>query len=175
MKLKHFIAVAAIVGLSACKTSYKATDTGVTTEVVVPETIKQSFITQYPSSTNVVWSKYNPNVIVLNDWELSGWQAMDVDDYVVKYNVDNEDYYAWYDSDGTWVGSAYVVKDYATLPASVNTVLTTQFPSYTISSVNREYQKDKMSYEIVMKKDNAKVVMLIDQDGNIIKQKTKTY
>jgi len=32
-----------------------------------------------------------------------------------------------------------------------------------------------MSYEIVMKKDNAKVVMLIDQDGNIIKQKTKTY
>ena len=175
MKLKHFIAVAAIVGLSACETSYKATDTGVTTEVVVPETIKQSFITQYPSSTNVVWTKYNPNVIVLNDWELSGWQTMDVDDYVVKYNVDNEDYYAWYDSDGTWVGSAYVVKDYTTLPASVNTVLTTQFPSYTISSVNREYQKDKMSYEIVMKKDNSKVVMLIDQDGNIIKQKTKTY
>ena len=173
MKLKLFTAVAAALVLASCETSYQATDTG--TIVVVPESTKQAFITQYPGSTNVVWSNYDPNVIVLNDWDLTGWQAMDVSDYVVRFDMDNENYYAWYDNDGTWIGSAYVVRDYATLPSAVTATLNRQFPGYTINSVHREFQKDRVAYEVDMKTSNGKATALIDKDGNIIKQKTKSY
>lgn len=97
----------------------------------------------------------------------------DVSDYVVRYDMDGENYYAWYDSDGSWVGTAYVVKDYTRIPAAINTSLTAQYPAYTITSVNREFHKDRKVYEIVMKKEDAKLVLLVDDDGNIIKYKAK--
>ncbi len=171
MKLKTFLAVAAITIFAACETPYRATDTAT---FVVPDDLQSSFTTQYPNATNVTWSNYDPNVLILNDWELSGFTPIDASDYVVSFDMDNEKYYAWYDTDGTWVGSAYVVSDYATLPEAVRTALTQQFPSYNISNVNREFKKDKVAYEIVMKNDDSKVVLVIDNEGNIIKQKTKS-
>jgi len=173
MKLKLFTAAAITLLMASCETAYQATDTG--TIVVVPESTKQSFMAQYPTSTNIVWANYDPNVLVLNDWELTGWQTMDVSDYVVRFDMDNENYYAWYDSDGTWIGSAYVIRDYATLPTAVTSVLNSQFSAYSISSVHREFQKDRIAYEIDLKKSDGKATLLIDKDGNIIKQKVKTY
>jgi hypothetical protein len=171
MKLKIFLAVAAIAGLSACETSYQATDT---TTFVVPDEIRADFETKYPNVANVTWSSYDPNVVILNDWELAGWQVLDANDYAVRFNMDNEDYYAWYDSEGTWIGTAYVVRDYNTLPASVNNTLRTQYPSYSISHVNREFYKDLNVYEIVLKNNtDAKVVLLVDNNGTVLKQKTK--
>jgi hypothetical protein len=171
MKMKAFLAVAAIVGFSACETSYQATDTS----FAVPDGIRADFETQYPNVANVTWSSYDPNVVVINDWELAGWQVLDANDYAVRFNMDNEDYYAWYDSDGTWIGSAHVVRDFNTLPTQVNTTLRTQFPAHTISSVNREFYKDRSVYEVVMKdkSSDTKVVLLVDGNGTIVKQKTK--
>jgi hypothetical protein len=107
------------------------------------------------------------------DWELTGWPAMDVDDYVVSFNMDNDRYYAWYDADGTWIGTAYVMSSYAGLPVAVNNVLNNQFSGYTIVSVNKEWEKDRVAYEIEMKNSTSKTKLLIDGSGNIIKQKTK--
>ena len=171
MKLKPFLAVAAVAIFAACETTYNATDSGV---VVVPETTQRAFVVQYPSSTNVAWSRYNADVVILNDWELSGWAIPDERDYVVQFDNEGEKYYAWYDSDGTWIGTAYVIRDYSRLPVVVNTTLSREYPSYTITSVNREFYKDRTAYEIVMKKaDDTKVVLLVDNDGNILKYKTK--
>jgi hypothetical protein len=173
MKLKLLTAAAALFMFASCGTTYQATDTG--TVVVVPESTKQSFMAQYPTSTNIVWTNYDPNVVVLNDWELTGWQVMDVSDYVVRFDMDNENYYAWYDNDGTWIGSAYLVRDHTTLPTAVSSVLNAQFSAYTISSIHREFQKDRIAYEIDLKKSDGKATVLIDKDGNIIKQKVKSY
>src|SRR5436190_2152570 len=97
MKFRNLIAAAAIVILAACGTPYRATDTA----LVVPADMQTSFSTQYPGATNVVWSTYDANVALPIDWDLTGWSALDNNDYVVRFNMDNEDYYAWYDTDGT--------------------------------------------------------------------------
>ncbi|MEI9909872.1 MAG: PepSY-like domain-containing protein [Bacteroidota bacterium] len=171
MKFRTFLAAAAIIIFAACETPYRATDNS---GIAVPVEMQTAFSAQYPNAGNIVWTNYDPGVVVLNDWELSGWAPVDATDYVVRFNMDNEDYYAWYDLDGTWIGTAYVVKDYTLLPSAVQATLNSQFPAYSIASVNREFQKDRVAYEIVIKKDDTKVVMLVDNEGNIIKQKTKS-
>lgn len=170
MKLKGLLAVAALATLTACETTYQATDTGV---VVVPDNTQRVFIEQYPNSRNVAWSRYDPNVVILNDWEMTGWQVLDESDYVVRFDMDNDNYYAWYDSDGNWIGTAYVVTDYNTLPTLVTGSINTKYPAHTMTSVNREYYKDRMLYEVTIKKDDVKRVLLVDANGNILKEKIK--
>lgn len=171
MTIRKFFAVGVLLGLAACGTPYQATDS---TTLVVPAETQRMFAQQYPSGVNAVWSNYDPAVIVLDDWELSGWQTMDASDYVVTFDMDNQQHYAWYDSDGTWIGTALIIRDFNSLPSNVNVTITRDFPSYTILSVNREYHKDKIAYEVVVRKDESKVVLLVDSDGRIIKQKTKS-
>jgi len=174
MKWKTFLVVTVIAGLVACSTPYKATDTTTgTTTVTVPAGTQTAFTTQYPTATNAVWSSYDTVSVAPIDWEMAGWTTMDADDYLVRFDMDNENYYAWYDSDGNWIGSAYVMKDPTQLPAPVNTAVTNKYAGYSISGVNREFQKDRIAYEIEMKKDDSKVKLLVDADGNIIKEKMK--
>ncbi len=181
MKLRTLIAVAAVVAVFAsCSSPYKATDTtGTTTTptsttIVVPAGTQTAFTTQYPNATNVVWSRYDPVAVVPVDWELAGWETLDTSDYLVRFDLDNENYYAWYDGDGNWVGSAYVVKDHSTLPEVVKTAITNKYAGYSIENVNREFQKDRIAYEIEMKKDDSKVKLLVDGDGNVIREKMKS-
>jgi hypothetical protein len=171
MKLKTFIAVAAIVLLTACSSSrYRASDTG----ILIPVEAQRAFDYQYPSSMNIVWASYDPNVVIVNDWELTGWSGIDRDDYEVRFDMDGEKYYAWYDRDGTWIGTAYVVNDFNTLPAEVRNTINMQYSTYTISKVNREFYKDKTVFEVVLKNPDNKMVLLIDPNGTIVKSKAKS-
>ncbi|HLG41487.1 MAG TPA: PepSY-like domain-containing protein [Chitinophagaceae bacterium] len=173
MKLKTFLIAAAVVLFAACDTPYQATDAS--TAVVVPDATRTAFSDQYPNATNIVWANYDPAVEPMIDWELSEWAAMDAGDYLVSFNMDNEMYYAWYDSDGNWVGTAYIVSDYTKLPSAVNTTVTTKFTDYSITRVHREFHKDRVAYEIVLTRssDQSIVKLLVDNDGNIIRQKPK--
>lgn len=173
MKFRNFIGVTAIVGmLASCGTPYRATDTN---NITVSTQSRSNFTTQYPAATNVIWTNYDGSTVQLVDWDLAGWTTMDAGDYLVKFNMDNDNYYAWYDSDGTWIGSAVAMKNYTNgLPAAINTTIQNQFQGYTISTVNKEFQKDRTAYEIELKKDNTQVKLLMDSNGNIIKQKMKT-
>lgn len=180
MKFTNFLAVAAIAAVASCKPAYKATDTTAgttdttgTATVTVSPTIQTAFTTQYPNATNVIWSNYDVAVAAPIDWEMAGWTTMDTDDYLVRFDMDNENYYAWYDSDGNWIGSAYVLKDHTQLPQAVTTAINNKYAGYTIDNVNHEFQKDRMAYEIEMKKDDSKVKLLVDADGNILKEKVK--
>ena len=170
MKLRNFIAVAAIGLLTACtSTRYRATDTG----VLIPVATQRAFDYQYPNSMNIIWDNYDNSVVILNDWEMTGWTVLDADDYEVRFNMDGEKYYAWYDSDGNWVGTAYVVNDFNTLPGEVKHVINMQYATYTIAKANREFYNDKTAYEVVLKNPENKIVLLMDQNGNVIKSKTK--
>jgi uncharacterized membrane protein YkoI len=173
MKLKILSLVAAVAVLVSCGPSYRVTDGSTVTTLNVPAGIQTSFVTQYPNATAVVWTSYDEAMLPI-DWELTGWPAMDPGDYLVRFDMNNEKYYAWYDSNGDWVGTAYVINDYKTLPDAVTNTLNTQFNGYTITAVNKELQKDRMAYEIQLKNGDSKVKLLVDSNGNIIKQKTKT-
>jgi hypothetical protein len=170
MKLKTLILLAGIAVLASCGGTYKATDQP--SGVNVPASAQTDFTTRYGTAANVVWSPYD-QVVVPIDWELAGWPLLETDDYVVQFDMDNEKYYAWYDSDGSWVGTAYVVNDYKTLPDPVSNTINTQFSGYTITGVSREFRQDKMAYEVELEKEGSKVKMLVDGDGTIIKQKEK--
>jgi hypothetical protein len=169
MKLKTFLALAVIIFFTACSSTYRATDTG----VVISTDASRAFELQYPSATNVVWSSYDPNVVILNDWDMAGWTVIDADDYVVRFDMDNEKYYAWYDSNGEWIGTAYVVNDYTTLPDMVRSTINSKYPGYIISSVNKEFHKDRIAYEIVLKDGDTKQVVLMDLNGVVLKSKMK--
>jgi len=169
MKLKTFIGVAVITFFTACSSTYKATDTG----VVISTDALRAFDLQYPTATKVAWSSYDPNIVILNDWDLAGWTVIDADDYVVQFDMDHEKYYAWYDTNGEWIGTAYVVNDFTTLPAMVRSTIDTKYPGYSISKVNKEFHKDRIAYEIVLKDGDTKQVALIDLNGVVLKSKMK--
>ena len=169
MKLKTFIAVAVIGLFTACSSTYRATDTG----VVISTDASRAFNLQYPGATNVVWNNYDPNVVILNDWDVSGWTVIDADDYAVQFDMDNEKYYAWYDTNGEWIGTAYVVNDFTALPGMVRSTIDTKYPGYTISKVNKEFHKDRIAYEIVLKDGDTKQVVLMDLNGVVLKSKMK--
>jgi len=172
MKLRIFIAVAAaMLAIGACNSPYRATDVS---GVVVSADLQRTFDNQYPTATNIVWASYDPGVVVVSDWEMSGWPELNTSDYVVRFNMDGDQYYAWYDDDGAWIGSAYVVSDFTKLPTAIHTTLNQQFSSYQITKVNREFKRDGMVYEVVLKNNDTKVVLLVDNDGHILKQKSKT-
>lgn len=171
MKLRSFFLVAAIAVFAACETPYRATDSG----VVVSPQMQTSFETQYPGATRVVWSSYDPVVLSPIDLELAGWPAMDSLDYVVTFDYDRNNYYAWYDSDGNWIGSSYIITDYSLLPVAVSTTIHDKYPGYNITNVNRQFQKDRTAYEIDLTKDDMKTRVLIDgNNGTIIKVKDKS-
>lgn len=171
MKLKIMSLVTAMVLLLSCGSS-RNTSTSSYPAYDVPTGVQTSFTTQYPAATSVTWSAYDAAGVPI-DWELTGWPAMTTSDYVVRFNLDNNNYYGWYDANGNWIGSTYVITDYSTLPTAINTTLNNQYPGYTISSVQRESWKDHTGYEIKMNSGDNKVKLLIDDNGNIIKQKTK--
>lgn len=157
-----------------------ATDTMATnrpsaTGVNVPPGIQSSFTTQYPTATSVVWSNYDALADAPIDWEMAGWAIMDTSDYVVQFTMDNENYYAWYDSDGNWIGSTYNLSDHAKLPSAAHTAIKNKYADYTITDVDVEMTKDnKTAYEVKLKKaDDSRVKLLVDADGNILKEKMK--
>lgn len=169
MKLKTLLAVAVIAVFTACSTTYRATDTG----VVISTDAARAFDLQYPAATNVVWSMYDPDVIILNDWDLAGWTVIDADDYVVQFDMDGEKYYSWYDNTGEWIGTAYRVRDFTALPDMVRTEINAKYPGYTISSVNKEFQKERVAYEVVLTNGESKQVVLMDLNGVVLKSKMK--
>lgn len=170
MKLKIFAVAAGLTSLVACGPTYQATDETLTVEV--PTTIQSSFTADYPNAVNVVWLRYD-QVPAPIDWELSGWTVLDANDYVVRYDMDGSNYYTYYDSDGNLIGTAYVITDYKLLPAAVSSTISTQYSGYSITSVHKEMQKDRLAYEVQLETSTTKVKALIDANGNVIKAKTR--
>ena len=171
MKLKMMSMAALMVLLLSCGTTTNTT-TSTNAAYAVPDNISTRFSYQYPQATNVTWGAYDATVVPI-DWELAGWNTLDKDDYVVQFDLGGERYYAWYDNNGEWIGSAYALNDVSRLPAAVNSTINSQFAGYTIESVQREMWKDKMAYEVKLKSGDNKVKLLVDANGTVLKQKTK--
>jgi hypothetical protein len=182
MKLTFLSFVAAMVLLVSCETSRTATTSTPTTTTTstadnaafgAPTSMQTTFSTQYPNASGVTWSRFDAATTPI-DWELTDWPALTTNDYVVTFNMGNDRYYAWYTANGEWVGTAHAITDHNTLPEGVRNVLNTQFTGYKIDKIERELWKDRLAYEIKLKRgDDDKVKLLIDSNGTILKQKLK--
>ena len=170
MKLGIMSLVVATGLVVSCGPSQYGTTTNGTNNI--PTVITTNFEKQYPSATEVVWGSYDAAVVPI-DWELTDWTVLDKDDYVVTFNTGTDKYYAWYDSNGDWVGTAYVVNNYKALPVPINEMLNSKYNGYTIEMAQKEMWKDRVAYEVRLKNGDSKTKLLVDADGNIIKQKNK--
>jgi Putative beta-lactamase-inhibitor-like, PepSY-like len=141
------------------------------TPIEVPVGIKTNFEQAYPQATNVRWEYYRPSHPPSFDWEWSGWPQMDTMDYVTHYNWQGYDYTSWYDDQGTWVGTVTTVTDHASLPAAVNSTINSQYNGYTITSVKKENDKNRVAYEISLENGTDNGKLLIDENGKIMKKK----
>src|SRR5205809_8020198 len=97
MKLRILSLFAAIAFMASCGPSYEITNPNTATLTVAPGTMT-TFTTQYPTARHAVWTAYDPAVVPI-DWELTGWPTLTTNDYVVRFNMDNSDYYGYYDAD----------------------------------------------------------------------------
>ena len=141
-----------------------------TTTIVVPEPVKVSFEKKYPNVSDVTWNHYYEPINTF-DWELAEWPAPDTNDYMVTYKLDNNDYWTWYDSENNWVGTVTTITDFAGLPAAVNKTIQSEFPGYTIVSVDKENDKNRTAYEVELSKGEDKMKALIEEHGAILKKK----
>ncbi|MEP6699794.1 MAG: PepSY-like domain-containing protein [Bacteroidota bacterium] len=135
----------------------------------VPDKIKTSFEAKYPAVAAVNWSRYEP--MTAFDWDWSGWPKMDSSDYMVKFSMDSIDYWEWYDNDYNWVGTVSAVPDVNGLPPAVSNTVNSEFPGYTIISVNKENDKNRTAYEIQLTKGDDKMKALISESGALMKKK----
>jgi len=154
----------------AADSAKMATDSS-SAAVKPPDAIETAFTKQYADASNVVWSNYDSLANVPIDMRLTGWKKMDSEDYMAKFDLSGETYYAWYDNNGKWIGSASPMTDFTKLPAAVNTAvknaMKTRYQGYTISQVNREFQTGKKAYEVELTKDDNTVRMLVNSTGKI--------
>ena len=93
---------------------------------------------------------------------------------MVTYNVGNDRYYSWYDANGNWIGTTYALANNSILPANVNNAINAQFNGYTLDKVQKVTWKDRTAYEVKMYQGDNKIKVLFDENGNILKQKTKS-
>lgn len=156
-------------------TPIRRTDTSVTVQAQsgTPTNIVTSFRTKYPSATNITWSPYD-KVTPPIDWEMTGWSALKPGAYVAEFDMDGQHYYAWYDANGTWIGSSSLLANHGDLPKAVRDVLVSKYNGYTIDKVEREYDDKRMVYELRLKKsDNDKVKLHVSEQGVVLKEKKK--
>jgi hypothetical protein len=151
----------------------KPDTTVVVTIIEPPAKAKETFVAKHPKATNVEWKKYNSTEPVQIDWELTKWPKLDTSYYTVHYIDNGYDYWSFYTPEGEWVASTTTVKK-ADVPAPVNNVLASkEFKDYTVTSVDKENDKNMLAYEIKMEKGEDKVKMLIRDNGDVLKIKGK--
>ena len=138
----------------------------------LPDKIQTTFSSQYPKANNITWSRYDVSSTPILDWDFAGWPAIDAGDYTARFTLDTFSYHAWYDAGGDWIGSAYVIKAAKPLPEAINNTLKAQFGAYSFDGAVREFRNDEEVYEIKIKNGDAnKMKILMDANGNILKQK----
>lgn len=185
MKKLLLAGLASAILLAACSSRHatttssttNGTNTAVTTSshsaFAVPANIQTTFTTQYPNVTDVTWAPYDVTVVPI-DWDLTDWTMLTPRDYSVTYTMNGNKYYSWYDANGNWIGTSYMISDYNNgLPAAVNQAITSNFSGYTIDKANQVTWKDHTAYDLKLKNGDNKMKVLIDTNGNILKQKDK--
>ena len=173
MKLKMMSLVAAAgIFFASCTTTRTSTSDNAAYNVNVPTNIRSSFSIAYPDATNVVWNSYDPNNIPI-DWEMADWRVLNSDAYAVTFNMGSDQYYGWYDANGNLIGTTTVVSDITKMPYAINSMISEKYKGYTVDRIDREISGSKTNYEIKLTQGDKKIKLLVDSNGNVLKEKMK--
>lgn len=173
MKLKILSLVAAAgIFFASCHTTYKSTSDNAAYNVNVPTGIRSNFYIAYPDATNVVWNAYDINNVPI-DWDITGWPTLSNNAYAVTFNLGSDPYYGWYDANGNLIGVATVVTDYTKVPYAVTNMIHEKYSGYTIDWVGRDIVGSRMDYQVKLSQGDNKIKLLVDSNGNVLKEKAK--
>ncbi|UEG49204.1 hypothetical protein LK994_11240 [Ferruginibacter lapsinanis] len=140
--------------------------------VEVAPIVRTKFVERYPAATDVQWVNYQDVPETVVDWDLTGQAPLDTMDYAANYKIDTTSFWSWYTSQGDWIYTVSTIYS-AELPDAVNKTLQSQFPTYTITSIKKENDKNRTAYQVKMENGEDKMTALIDEKGNIMKKKGK--
>jgi hypothetical protein len=168
-KILSLVAASALF-FASCGTTYKSTSDNAAYNVTVPVGVRSNFAIAYPDATSVVWNNYDANSVPI-DWDLSGWNTLGSNAYAVTFNMGSDQYYGWYDANGNLVGTATVVTDYTKVPYAVTNMIHNNYVGYTIDWVGREVAGSKTNYEMKLSQGDKKIKLLVDSNGNVVKEK----
>jgi hypothetical protein len=185
MKLRNALLVAAVCAFAmACNnqgTTSNANDsssvakdnttseTTTKTSVEVPAATKTSFEAKYPKVTNVTWT-HSVTTDVPIEWDWVGWPVLNDSDYLARFDMDNSNYWVWYDENGDWIGTVTEVNT-SGLPDAVNNTIKSQFPGFTLVSADKENDKNRTAYEVKLESGSDKMKALIAENGTVLKKK----
>ncbi len=141
----------------------------VTDTVNPPVIVRTTFTRTYPSAQRVVWYQYRP---VKNPEPNMWYSKMGDDDYYVTFLMNDNDYTAWYDNNGTMVYSVSKM-DNIELPAAVQTAINNQYAGYYIRDVDLETDNNMTVYEVKMEKGNDIWNVRFRPDGTVYKKKQR--
>src|SRR4030095_7375488 len=142
--------------------------TGAAIDTVPPANIQASFTAKYPNATKVKWYTYTPAVTV----EPGMWYStLGPDDYYVSFVMDDQDYIAWYDN-ANWV---YAIEriDNTELPDPVRSAISSQYPGFIITDVDREHDSKQLLYEVKLQKGNERWNVHYTPTGEVFKKKQR--
>jgi hypothetical protein len=147
------------------------TETKKSVTVEVPAATKTQFEAKYPQTSNVEWYRYDQTLLPEDiQWDWYSWPALDTNDYVVRFNMQNDPYWAWYDENGNWIGTISTI-NVSGVPDPVSARLKSDFEGYTVTKVKKENDKNRSAYEIDLTKGDDKMKVLVDENGNVMKKK----
>jgi len=118
----------------------------------VPSVIANKFATQYPKAKDI-------------DWERKG-ELYNVE-FELGRNIDHE---IWYDSKGVIVRHKEDIAK-SSLPAAVTSKLAKDFKGYRIDDPEKITEGGKVTYKLELKSFTKDWDIVIDSQGNILKQK----
>lgn len=137
--------------------------------IIVPASIRTSFTTKYPKATSVVWYRYDPGPMKIGTdvW----YHSLDANDYYVVFTMDDGDYIAWYDN-GSWIRTSKTIDD-TELPVAIQRAINSQYPGFTITDVDHEFDDKQEVYEVDLENGATKWTVHYSPTGSVIKKKER--
>ncbi|RFM27503.1 hypothetical protein [Deminuibacter soli] len=131
--------LAAVIAISLTATAFAGTNT---------EKVSTSFKKAWPAASNI-------------NWKMNGMVT------TISFTVDNLNMQAFYDEDGTFLGTSRAV-NLTDLPAAAQTTLKEKYQDYTATeAIEMNYTATGLNYYVSMENDTKKFILQIAQDGAV--------
>ena len=116
-----------------------------------PQKVKDAFTKKFPMVKKVKWDKESAT-----EWE-------------AEFKMKGMEYSANFLEDGTWKETEHEIKQNA-IPATIKTVLDTQFSGYKIEESEISETKEGFLYEFELEKGEQMMEVAIDKNGKVVKK-----